>query len=137
MVQEKIKLKTDEEKYEEGRRRALPFIEAGFDLDMEVPADIEDEAMFNGFIARLAEERTNKPPERPRRFVLMRHQDVTGVSGRGKVAWGIVFPDGVVVTRWCVTETRQTCVWASLADVEKIHGHDGKTHIVFLDLEGE
>lgn len=70
-----------------------------------------------------------------RRFVLRRHNDETGVSGTGDVCWGVLFPDGVVVTRWCVTDIRQTCVWKSLDDVRYVHGHDGKTEVVFLDEE--
>ncbi len=72
-----------------------------------------------------------------RRFVLRRHEDVTGLSGTGDVAWGVLFPDGVVVTRWCVTDVRQTCVWRSLDDTMAVHGHDGKTGIGWLDDEGE
>lgn len=71
-----------------------------------------------------------------RRFVLRRVEDEGGLSGIGDVAWGVLFPDGVVVTRWCVTDVRQTCVWKSLDDVAFVHGHGGKTKIVFLD-EGE
>lgn len=72
---------------------------------------------------------------RTRRFVLRRKEDETGVSGVGDVAWGVLFPDGVAVTRWCVTEVRQTCVWRSIDDVRIVHGHNGKTEIVFLDVE--
>jgi len=69
-----------------------------------------------------------------RRFQLERDEDETGVSGEGIVAWGIEFPDGVCVTRWCVTDIRQTCVWASMTDIEYVHGHGGKTRIVYLDV---
>lgn len=34
-----------------------------------------------------------------RRFTLVRHDDVTGVSGTGVVADGVRFPDGVVALR--------------------------------------
>ena len=68
----------------------------------------------------------------PLPFVLRRTEDETGISGVGDVAWGVLFPDGVCVTRWCVTDIRQTCVWSSLADVEAVHGHNGKTAVVFL-----
>lgn len=67
------------------------------------------------------------------RFILRRHDDVTGLSGTGDVAWGCVFPDGIAVTRWCVTEVRQTCIWRSIDDVQAVHGHDGKTSMVWLD----
>lgn len=65
----------------------------------------------------------------------MRHEDLTGISGTGLVAWGMVFPDGHAVTRWCATARRQTCVWTDLADVEFVHGHNGATEIVWLDPE--
>lgn len=35
-----------------------------------------------------------------RRFVLVRHRDVTGVSGTGVVAYGVEFPDGAAAVRW-------------------------------------
>lgn len=66
--------------------------------------------------------------------VLRRVEDETGLSGTGDVAWIVEFPDGVCVTRWCVTDIRQTCVWASLDDVLAVHGHDGKTRIVWHDF---
>lgn len=72
-----------------------------------------------------------------RRFVLRRFEDATGVSGTGDVAWGVVFPDGVAVTRWCVSEIRQTCVWKSVDEVEQVHGHGGKTKIVYLEDDKE
>lgn len=66
-------------------------------------------------------------------FLLVRDVDVSGISGTGVVAWGVQFPDGIVVTRWCSSETRQTCVWSSIKDVEKVHGHGGSTRIVWGD----
>src|SRR4029077_11704723 len=68
-----------------------------------------------------------------RRFILRRHEDPSQFSGTGDVCWGVLFPDGVAVTRWCVTDIRQTCVWASLEDLVAIHGHDGATEVVWLD----
>jgi len=44
-----------------------------------------------------------------------------------------VFVDGTAVLRWR-TGTASTAVYASIADVEAIHGHGGKTRVVFLDL---
>lgn len=67
----------------------------------------------------------------PRPFRLVRTEDVTGLSGTGIVAWGCVFPDGKAVTRWCVSDVRQTCVWDSLSDIMAVHGHDGRTTIEF------
>lgn len=68
-----------------------------------------------------------------RTFCLNRTEDETGVSGTGIVAHGVEFPDGKVVIRWCVGEHRSTSHWDSLEAVEAIHGHHGKTRIVWLD----
>lgn len=67
-----------------------------------------------------------------RRFKLVREVDVTGLSGTGVVAYGVMFPDGRVATRWR-GKIAQTCVWDSIFDVEKIHGHGGKTRIEWVD----
>lgn len=73
------------------------------------------------------------PNPLPRRFLLRRIEDETGVSGTGHIADGVVFPDGTAVLRWR-TGTASTAVYASTADVETIHGHGGKTRLVFVDL---
>ena len=67
-----------------------------------------------------------------RRFFLDRDLDVSGVSGTGIVAEGIQFSDGVCVVRW-LSERRSTVVWSDIEDVVFIHGHDGKTQIVWED----
>jgi len=71
-------------------------------------------------------------PSDAQRFVLRRDEDETGVSGTGDVADGVRFPDGTVAMRWR-TGTASTAVYDSVADVEAIHGHGGKTRIVFVD----
>lgn len=65
-----------------------------------------------------------------RRFRLERDVDVSGVSGAGVVADGVVFSDGVTVVRWRGAR-RSTVVWDSLDDVEAIHGHGGATRVVW------
>jgi hypothetical protein len=67
-----------------------------------------------------------------RRFHLHRLEDESGKSGKGIVAEGIVFTDGTVVIRWTST-TPTTTVFRSQQDMEKIHGHDGKTQIIWKD----
>lgn len=67
-----------------------------------------------------------------RRFHLVRDRDISGVSGTGTVADGVLFDDGKVVTRWRAA-IAQTCVWERLEDVEAIHGHGGATRIVWVD----
>ncbi|UVT31472.1 hypothetical protein SEA_MASK_39 [Mycobacterium phage Mask] len=69
----------------------------------------------------------------PRRFVLHRAEDVTGVSGTGTVAEGVQFSDGRVALRWIVGEHRSTVTWDSIDSVEKIHGHNGATAVRWVD----
>lgn len=68
----------------------------------------------------------------PRRFTLVRDVDETGVSGTGVIVEGIESTDGTVALRW-LTGAPSTAVYASMADVETIHGHGGKTRIVWID----
>jgi hypothetical protein len=67
----------------------------------------------------------------PRIFSLWRNEDVTGVSGTGLVAHGVEFHDGAVVIRWS-SETPSTVVWSGLDDAMRVHGHDGRTRVVWL-----
>lgn len=67
-----------------------------------------------------------------RRFLLVRNEDVTGVSGVGPVVWGIQYPDGVCAYRWN-SPHRTTCVADSIQDIEAIHGHGGATQVVWVD----
>lgn len=71
-----------------------------------------------------------------RRFELHRSEDVTGVSGTGVVVEGVEFADGRCAYRW-LGPTATTTVADSIADVEKVHGHDGRTAVVWLDREVE
>ena len=68
----------------------------------------------------------------PRRFVLRRNEDISGVSGTGHVADGVLFPDGTTVIRWR-TKHRSTTVYESLGDCIRIHGHGGATRVGFID----
>lgn len=73
-----------------------------------------------------------------RRFHLLRHTDESGVSGEGVVAWGVVFPDGVVALRWnSAWPTSVVFHDRGMDAVEAVHGHGGLTEIVWLDLEEE
>lgn len=66
-----------------------------------------------------------------RTFELHRDEDETGISGTGVVAEGVEFSDGKVVIRWIVGEHRSTVVWDYIEAVEAIHGHNGKTRLVW------
>ena len=65
-----------------------------------------------------------------KKFWLNRKEDVSTVSGIGIVAEGIIFSDGTSVLRW-LTAGGSTAVYDSIESVEKIHGHDGRTKIVY------
>lgn len=76
--------------------------------------------------------RTTAGTEWARRFVLVRHVDVSGVSGTGIVAEGIEWTDKTVTLHW-LGDRPSTTVWNSIDDVEAIHGHSGLTVLEFLD----
>ncbi len=65
-----------------------------------------------------------------RSFELLRHEDATGVSGRGLVAEGVEFSDGTCAMRW-LTAHRSSTFYESAATLVAIHGHAGKTEVVW------
>lgn len=67
-----------------------------------------------------------------RRFVLQRDEDETGISGTGIVVEGVEFSDGRVAYRW-MSEHRTDQLADSMEKVEIVHGHNGKTRIVWID----
>ncbi|MGW5377465.1 hypothetical protein ACWESM_18665 [Nocardia sp. NPDC003999] len=67
-----------------------------------------------------------------RTFELVRERDVTGVSGTGVVADGVLWPDGHASLRWR-GDRRSTSSWDSLDDLEAVHGHEGATRVVWTD----
>lgn len=72
----------------------------------------------------------------PRRFYLDRTTDITGASGTGRVADGVLWPDGTASLRW-LGERPSTVHWDRIEDAEAVHGHGGYTRIVWLDWENE
>lgn len=68
----------------------------------------------------------------PRRFHLHRTTDITGVSGTGRVADGVLWPDGSVSIRWR-GDRPSTVFWDDLGHAEAVHGHGGATRIVWDD----
>lgn len=66
-----------------------------------------------------------------RLFYLQRDEDETGISGTGRIADGIEFSDGSCVVHW-LTYTSSTNFYSSLKDVEALHGHGGKTKVVWI-----
>jgi hypothetical protein len=63
-------------------------------------------------------------------FHLLRDEDPSGVSGVGRVAVGVVFPSGKVVLEWLGSHNTFG-IYDDLSLVEHIHGHEGKTRLVF------
>lgn len=69
----------------------------------------------------------------PRRFELVRHKDMSGVSGTGTVALGVQWPDGSVSMRW-LGKDQAFANWSSLQGVINVHGHNGATEVVWTDV---
>lgn len=68
----------------------------------------------------------------PRLFHLQRTTDITGVSGTGRVADGVLWPDRTVSIRWR-GDRPSTVFWDRLEDAEQVHGHGGATRIIWDD----
>jgi len=70
-----------------------------------------------------------------RLFWLNREEDKSGVSGLGIVAEGVEFTTGRCALTWIKSEDAATnssyAIYDSIEDIEKIHGHNGTTQIVF------
>lgn len=70
-----------------------------------------------------------------KRFVLNRLEDESGISGTGIVAEGIQFSTKKCAIGWCSdSEVNSVATYDNIDHVEKIHGHDGKTVIRWIDI---
>lgn len=67
-----------------------------------------------------------------RRFHVLRDTDVSGVSGTGFVAEGVVFENGQVALSFR-GKLHAVEVLENIETVIAIHGHNGATRIVWLD----
>lgn len=67
-------------------------------------------------------------------FELHRAEDKSGVSGTGIVAEGVVFWNGKCALAW-KTQHTSVAIYDDIETLEKIHGHDGKTQVVFPSEE--
>ena len=67
-----------------------------------------------------------------RDFELIRNVDVTGRSGTGVVAEGVVFSDGLAILRW-LREPYALGVYESIDALISVHGHEGNTHVAFRE----
>ena len=68
-----------------------------------------------------------------KRFLLKRIEDESGVSGVGIVAEGVMFSNGKCALAW-VTQFQSVAIYDSITELENIHGHNGKTVIVWMEL---
>lgn len=69
-----------------------------------------------------------------RRFYLLRHRDVSGVSGEGKVAEGVEFENGMCALSFS-SSYQHANVYTNMRAVREVHGHEGATEVVFVDGE--
>lgn len=67
-----------------------------------------------------------------RRFKLHRYEDHTGISGTGEIAEGCHFQSGKAVLVW-LTAYSSVAVYDSMSDLMAIHGHEGKTQLIYID----
>lgn len=68
-----------------------------------------------------------------RAFRLYRDEDVSGVSGTGLICEGVCFSDGHVALHWLGQYPLTTPHPEGLSSVLAIHGHGGKTRLVWED----
>lgn len=81
--------------------------------------------------------------DRPRRFELVRTEDVSGTSGTGVVATGVEYPNGAVHMMWYNGSNEELEVDGNgfsfkpapngIKSTEIIHGHEGRTEVQFID----
>lgn len=65
------------------------------------------------------------------KFWLVRHRDLSGVSGTGVVAHGWRLPFGMALLHWPSGYPTWTLHLRGMRSIEAIHGHDGATEIVW------
>jgi hypothetical protein len=63
-----------------------------------------------------------------RTFIVIRNEDVSGVSGTGRIAEGVEFHDGQVAVSWfgnhhILEVAKDLDTWTA------VHGHEGRTTI--------
>jgi hypothetical protein len=67
----------------------------------------------------------------PRIGCLTRIEDVSGVSGTGRIATVLAFDDKCIVY-WGCSSIHQVEIFDSVEDLISIHGHEGKTTVVWI-----
>jgi len=67
-----------------------------------------------------------------RRFYLVRKEDVSGISGCGRIAEGCTFDNGFVALTW-LTGHMTLSYYKGIEELISIHGHEGKTLVEWVD----
>jgi len=67
-----------------------------------------------------------------KQFYLHRIEDISGVSGTGIIAHGMILPSGRVVMEW-VTTHKSIAIYDSIDEIQLLHAHKGKTNLVYVD----
>jgi hypothetical protein len=119
--------------YDADRRRGREAVADLFDGDFNAADDFLGKLYSAGYDLVV---RPDHEHQGPYPFVLVRDEDVTGVSGTGIVAEGVEFtgPDGVgvVALRW-LSDWPTSVVFhdRGVDSVLAVHGHNGKTRLVW------
>lgn len=71
-----------------------------------------------------------KTDQKIRTLFLKRNEDVSGVSGLGIVAVGVEFSNGQIVIQWNGNHPSIE-IHPNLESLLFIHGHGGKTEVIF------
>jgi len=91
------------------------------------PNNITDKCFYDDCPIKVG----NDTSDGVRRFYLDRKVDESGMSGTGKVAEGVVLPNGLAVMWWLVPPN-SIQIYSSIFDLEHIHSHGkGTTKVVF------
>lgn len=66
-----------------------------------------------------------------RQFLLVRDEDLSGVSGVGVVAEGVEFSGGRCVLHW-LSPLTSIAVYDSIGILLEVHGHEGRTKVQWI-----
>lgn len=67
-----------------------------------------------------------------KQFLLNRKEDISGVSGTGVIAHGVILPSGRVVMEW-VTKHKSIAIYDSIDEIQMLHAHPGKTELIYIN----
>lgn len=67
-----------------------------------------------------------------KQFYLNRKIDLSGVSGTGIIAYGVILPSGRVVMEW-VTEHKSIAIYDGINEIQILHAQPDKTELIFFD----